>query len=263
MSIWDILNIVLPIVMVVGIGYLVLVLQWFPKSAVPALGMFVTNIAVPLALFTAIAPLDLRSIFDWRLVLVFGSVGLMMVGVSIMFGRRILRYDLSASAIVAVGGATCNGVMFGLPIMGQAFGDVGIVALSVMFLSQSVFLVPFILVLADLGRNDGNNAVAVVGKAIIDAIRNPLITAILAGVAVAALGIELPVLIAKPASLLGVAGPGLALFFAGAILQSAKMSGQFSVVTGITVLKLFLFRSHVRRPIGRAMAYGLIRLARD
>ena len=191
MSIWDILNIVLPIVMVVGIGYLVLCYNGF-KSAVPALGMFVTNIAVPLALFTAIAPLDLRSIFDWRLVLVFGSVGLMMVGVSIMFGRRILRYDLSASAIVAVGGATCNGVMFGLPIMGQAFGDVGIVALSVMFLSQSVFLVPFILVLADLGRNDGNNAVAVVGKAVIDAIRNPLITAILAGVAVAALGIELP-----------------------------------------------------------------------
>ena len=48
MSIWDILNIVIPIVMVVGIGYLVLALQWFPKSAVPALGMFVSNIAVPL-----------------------------------------------------------------------------------------------------------------------------------------------------------------------------------------------------------------------
>ena len=158
----------------------------------PCLGHVCHQYCCALALFTAIAPLDLRSIFDWRLVLVFGSVGLMMVGVSIMFGRRILRYDLSASAIVAVGGATCNGVMFGLPIMGQAFGDVGIVALSVMFLSQSVFLVPFILVLADLGRNDGNNAVAVVGKAVIDAIRNPLITAILAGVAVAALGIELP-----------------------------------------------------------------------
>ena len=250
MSIWDILNIVIPIVMVVGIGYLVLALQWFPKSAVPALGMFVSNIAVPLALFTAIAPLDLRSVFDWRLVLVFGSVGLIMVGVSLMFARRILRYDLSASAIVAVGAATCNGVMFGLPIMGQAFGDVGIVALSVMFLSQSVFLVPFILVLADLGRNDRQNAASVVGKAVIDAIRNPLITAILAGVAVAALGIELPVLIAKPASLLGVAGPGLALFFAGAILQSAKMSGQFSVVTGITALKLFLFPA--------AMYFGLL-----
>ena len=102
-------------------------------------------------------------------------------------------------------------------------------------------MVPFILVLADLGRNDGQNAAAVVFKAVIDAIRNPLITAILAGVAVAALGIELPLLVAKPASLLGVAGPGLALFFAGAILQSAKMSGQFSVVTGITALKLFIF----------------------
>jgi len=241
MSIWEILNIVMPIVMVVGIGYIVLARDWFPKSAVPGLGLFVTNIAVPLALFSAIAPLDLRSVFDWRLVLVFGSVGFLMVGISLFFARQILRYDLSASAIVAIGGATCNGVMFGLPIMAQAFGDIGIVALSVIFFSQSIILVPFILVLADLGRNNGQNATAVVLKAVIDAIRNPLIVAILTGVAVAALNIDIPILVSKSASLLGVAGPGLALFFAGAILQSARLSGQLWVVGGITFLKLILF----------------------
>ena len=215
MNIWAILEIVLPVIAIVGVGSLSIHLGWVPKSAVPGLGTFVTTIALPFALFSAIAPLDLRAVFDWRLVITFATIGLLMGIVSMVFASRMLGFDLSRSAIAGMGGATCNGVMFGLPILSQAYGEIGIVSVSVLFMAQALCIVPFILISAEMGQSDETSLQRIVQKTAKTTLKNPIIIAITLGICVALLEIKLPIVLSKAMSMLGVAGPGIALFFVG------------------------------------------------
>lgn len=243
MNIWAILEIVLPVIAIVGVGSLSIHLGWLPKSAVPGLGTFVTTIALPFALFCAIAPLDLRAVFDWRLVITFATVGLLMVIVSMVFASRMLGFDLSRSAIAGMGGATCNGVMFGLPILSQAYGEIGIVSVSVLFMAQALCIVPFILISAEMGQSDETSLQRIVQKTAKTTLKNPIIIAITLGICVALLEIKLPIVVSKATSMLGVAGPGIALFFIGAVLYSTRPSGKGSVVIGVSTLKVIVHPS--------------------
>ena len=165
-----------------------------------------------------------------------------MVALSMWLALVVVRVDLSKAAITAVGGATCNGVMFGLPIMQAAFGEHGLVALSVLFMTQSLIIAPVIFLLADFGQNRESNLAAIVGKTLLDTIRNPLITAIAGGVAIAAIGWEVPPIARSTIDLLGVVGPGVALFFAGTVLARVKFtSGSQLFVWGVTTLKLLVY----------------------
>ena len=215
MNIWAILEIVLPVIAIVGVGSLSIHLGWLPKSGVPGLGTFVTTIALPFALFSAIASLDLRAVFDWRLVITFATIGLLMAIVSMVFASRMLGFDLSRSAIAGMGGATCNGVMFGLPILSQAYGEIGIVSVSVLFMAQALCIVPFILISAEMGQSDETSLQRIVQKTTKTTLKNPIIIAITLGICVALLEIKLPIVLSKAMSMLGVAGPGIALFFVG------------------------------------------------
>lgn len=159
--------------------------------------------------------LDLRAVFDWRLVITFATIGLLMAIVSMVFASRMLGFDLSRSAIAGMGGATCNGVMFGLPILSQAYGEIGIVSVSVLFMAQALCIVPFILISAEMGQSDETSLQRIVQKTAKTTLKNPIIIAITLGICVALLEIKLPIVLSKAMSMLGVAGPGIALFFVG------------------------------------------------
>ncbi|MEL7116145.1 MAG: AEC family transporter, partial [Pseudomonadota bacterium] len=61
------LEVVLPVFLVVGFGYVALWRKWLAESAVDGIMGFAQNFAIPCLLFLAIARLDLAATFDLRL----------------------------------------------------------------------------------------------------------------------------------------------------------------------------------------------------
>ena len=61
------LDVILPVFGVIGMGYLAVRLGYFKDSAVDGLMSFTQSFAIPCLLFSAIAKLDLGQSFDPRL----------------------------------------------------------------------------------------------------------------------------------------------------------------------------------------------------
>ena len=82
-------------------------------------------------------------------------------------------------------------------------------------MAQALCIVPFILISAEMGQSDETSLQRIVQKTAKTTLKNPIIIAITLGICVALLEIKLPIVLSKAMSMLGVAGPGIALFFVG------------------------------------------------
>ena len=86
------LDVILPVFLVIGFGYVAVWRGLFPVSGVDGVMKFAQNFAVPCLLFVALARLDLSSTFDWRLLVPFYAGAaicfvLGVVGARVFFGR--------------------------------------------------------------------------------------------------------------------------------------------------------------------------------
>jgi len=256
----SVLGLIAPLLILVGTGYVATRTQYFPAAATKGLAAFITKIAIPVALFSLIAGQELGEILDARLILgyVLATAGI----ASLTF--FIARYALSAQALramtMAFGSSTSNAVMIGFALMiaSPAFGEAGPKAITILFLVQSCILIPLKLALwRGFERGDGIQ-LNKIGGLLLDAIKNPIIAGILAGMAVALLRLLLPDAllsaietgahnpwllpltggIETAAGFLSRTAAGLALFFIGSTLVGTRIWSGDRQVLATMALKL-------------------------
>ena len=147
---------------------------------------------------------------------------------------RLFRDDRPAAATVVQAGFRSNFVLLGLAYTQLLFGDDNISSVSVL----TAVIIPMYNILAILGfellRGGKVNALQVLKRIV----TNPLIVAVVLGLAVKAVGITLPEMILKPVeALAGVASP-LALIVIGATLTVSGFRKNLKRVLGTTCLRL-------------------------
>ena len=116
------LQVILPVFFVVGLGYVAVWRKWFSDSGVGALMAFTQNFAIPCLLFRAISTLDLGQTFQPALLGSFYIGAIAGFGLG-LFGARIL-FKRSWEDSVAIGFCCLfsNTVLLGLPITERAYG---------------------------------------------------------------------------------------------------------------------------------------------
>jgi malonate transporter and related proteins len=116
------LQVILPVFLVIGAGYLAVRLRAFPEEGADALMKFTQNFAIPCLLFAGIVRLDLSAALDWALLLSFyaGATAGFLAG---LFGARLL-FGRPWEDAIAIGFACLfsNSVLLGLPITERAYG---------------------------------------------------------------------------------------------------------------------------------------------
>ena len=73
--IFNLINVVLPVFVVVGIGYVLTLRGMFQQVQMDGLMKFAQGVAIPFLLFRAMAGIDLQSGFDPRLLISFYGSG--------------------------------------------------------------------------------------------------------------------------------------------------------------------------------------------
>jgi predicted permease len=138
------------------------------------------------------------------------------------------------SAVVALTANFGNNVMIGIPLVGLAFGEAGLVHLLAVIATQSVVMLTVATVLLELAvvreqRAAGGTAQRPVGQAVLGALRSavihPVPLPIIAGLLFNVAGLALPPVIDKPVQLLGQAFAPLALLMVGASLAQTRVRG--------------------------------------
>ena len=212
------LDVILPVFLVIGFGYVAVWRGLFPVSGIDGVMRFTQNFAIPCLLFQAIARLDLSATFDPALLISFyaGAAICFTLGI---FGARLL-FARPWEDCVAIGFCCLfsNSVLLGLPITERAYGADALTANYAIIAFHSPFCYGLGITVMEIVRNRGQSPrqlATSVGRAMF---RNALVIGILAGFAVNITGLPIPRVVDDALSLIVSAALPAALFALGGVL---------------------------------------------
>jgi len=243
------IEVILPVFLVLGFGYVAVWWQWFSQAGVDGLMTFTQKFAIPCLLFTAISRLDLGQSFDLRLLASFyiGALSGFLLG---LFGARLI-FDRSWEDAVAIGFCCLfsNSVLLGLPIMERAYGPEALAANFAIIAVHSPFCygvgITVMEVVKARGAVAGPRIVVKVLKAMFS---NTLIMGVALGFAVNLSGVALPGPVNDALDLMVRAALPAALFGLGGVLVQYRPEGDLRVILYVCAISL------VAHP---AITYGL------
>ena len=248
-------EVVLPVFLVIGFGYLAVRMGWFSEGGVDGLMVFTQSFAIPCLLFRAISTLDLAAGFDPALLTAFYAGALIGFAAGI-FGARLL-FARPWEDCVAIGFCCLfsNSLLLGLPIAEKAYGadalgpNYAIVAIH----SPFAYGVGITVMEAVRGRGGGASAGAIGATVARSMFRNPLVIAIALGFAVNLLAVPQPAIVAEGLDLMVRAALPAALFGLGGVLVRYRPEGDVRTIAFVCALSLVLHPA-ITWGLGRALS---------
>lgn len=236
------LDVILPVYVVIGAGYLAARTGLFAAGAVDGLMRFAQMFAIPCLLFRSIATLDLGATFDPGLILsfyigAFSGFAAGFAGAKLIFGRP-------TPDAVAIGFCCLfsNSLLLGLPITERAYGAEALASNYAILSIHAPMFYAFGIVLMEVVRSRGGSlgARAVAAKAARAIFSNALVIGIGAGLIVNLSGLPLPGPLFAGVNVIATGAIPAALFGLGGVMVRYKPEGDGATVAMIAAVSLVL-----------------------
>ena len=222
-------DVVLPVFLVIGFGYLVSWRGLFSESAVDGVMRFAQNFAVPVLLFQSIAKLDLSAEFNMPMLLSFyiGAFASFALGVA---GARWLGRPAEDAVAIGFVCLFSNSLLLGVPITERAYGPEALAGNWAIIALHSPLLYTFGITVMEFTRARGMQLSVgrVALRALTGVLRTPLVIGILSGLGMNLLtqaGLVLPQGFWDGVGMMAKAALPTALFALGGILYRYKPEG--------------------------------------
>ena len=230
----------LPVVLLIAIGFAAGRLRLIRGEAVRDLSNLVFLVLVQALLFRTMATAHLERL-DLR------SVALYYIVAGAMFFALLLIQGLnSRSAVVALAAIFSNTLMIGVPLVQLAYGQAGLVHLFTLISMHALVLLTLATVVIELlvareqaanGQQGHRPIAATVARAVKNAILHPVPLPIIAGFLYSLTGLGLHPVVERPLKLLGDAFGPVALVLVGVTLAQTAIGPHLRGATGISLLK--------------------------
>lgn len=234
----DILNIVLPVFVVIALGYALKRLELIDRTFLQQTNGLVFYVALPLLLFHGIGTADFFANFNGALVL--ASSAAIAVGFCLSYGYAALRgYPPAARGTFCQGAFRGNLAYVGLAIVMNAYGTSGFTRAGILM----GFLVPVLnffaiaaLLLPHRNREGGHGGSFWLRQMLL----NPLVIASFAGILWSFLNLSMPVILERSLKIATGMSLPLALLAIGGSFSLEKLRGDL-VMAGLAAgVKVFL-----------------------
>jgi len=233
-------SVILPVFLVIGLGYLAVWKMKFPESAADLLMGFAQNFSIPLLLFAAMSRLDLAAGFHPALLLSFYTGAFVSFTAGVLGARFLFRREMEDAVVIGFACLFSNSVLLGLPITERAYGEDALTGNYAIIALHAPLLLTLGIVVMELVRARDTPLSALPARVARNVFRNGLILGILAGLAVNLTGLPVPVVIMDAADLIARAGLPTALFALGGVLYRYRPEGDIRVALFVCLLALGL-----------------------
>lgn len=234
----QIVNAVLPVFAIIGIGGLAGHRWGVDESIAAALNRFVFLFALPALIFRllATAPIDQ---FSLPLLAAYfaGQLVVWLVGFAAM--ALVWKRSLGERVLGAVSAGLPNHVFMALPIVIWLLGESGALPVLMIVTLDSLVIYSLTLVLMEIATHNGPDRHPV--RAVFDSYRrSPQLLAILLGLGWALAGFPLPAAVETGTKFLGAAAAPTALFVLGSHLSRARIKGSRTMLAAVMGLKMIV-----------------------
>lgn len=236
----SVLNAALPIFGLILIGYLCARFEILGRAATDSLNRFAVFLALPALLFQAMTRITLEQLSQAGFALAFAGGVAATFATAFMLGRRSGRRIADAS-ILGLDASYANVGFMGIPLCLLVFGEAGIPPAIIATLFTACLLFAFAIVMIELDLQRAGSLWWTVRKVLVSLVRNPLLVAPAAGLAVGMTGLALPAPVERFATLLGSAASPCALVCIGLFLaQERGVAGNATMLGLLVGMKLVL-----------------------
>ncbi len=207
---------------IVVIGYMLGRIPLLGPGAKEVLSKLAFYVASPALLFTILARTDLSILVSGPVLVSVLSV--VIVGLLFLIAGVIRRWGVGRTTVGVLGASYVNAGNLGIPISVYVLGDASLVAPVLLF--QLLVLAPVSLTVLDLNNGGVRGFGPVLRRAMGTPVRNPVVIASIAGVALSASGWVPPAPLMEPFELVGgMAVPAMLLAF-GISLHGSSVPGR-------------------------------------
>jgi len=251
----DIINIILPVFLIIGLGYALRRVRFLSEGANAVLSRVVFYVAAPALLFHGTSRTPLQRSVNLQVLLLLAAVTL-VVGFSVYIAAA--KSPPSRRGVLAQGSHRSNMVFVALPIITSAYGDsvLGPTAVLIGFMVIWYNLLAVLFLTLPHQQVSAGLPSVWTGTALRMA-RNPLIIGCAGGMIVSAAGLTLPDALEKSIDLVGMTALPLALISVGAGLEFARLRSEVAGSVTASIIKLIVYPAvvfaglsmlHVRGP---------------
>ena len=247
-------EIILPVFVVLGFGYVVTWKGLFSESAVDGLVKFTQNFAIPCLLFRAISQIELSSITAPPLILSYYAAAFVSFGLGYAGARAF--FERSKSDAVAIGFCCffSNSILLGLPITERAYGTDALTGNFAIITFHAPLLYLVGVSAMEFARNQESSIAQTVTQVFRAMSRNPLVIGIALGLLVNITSIPVPGPLTKGIDLIADAALPAALFSLGGILVQYRPEGDLKTILMVCTLSLIVQPAIM---FGMAIAFSL------
>jgi predicted permease len=233
----EILALTAPLFTLVGVGYALMRWGRWPTVAADWLTRFVFTVAIPAFLFRMMSDFSRLPPVDPTLLFVYFGACLIVFAVGRLLGWGLFRMDGAAQSVFALGGIFSNNVLLGVPLARVALGDAAMPAVSLVLVFNALLLWTLVTVSVEWARHR-ELSVPGLAQTVRGVVTNPIVGAILGGVAFGFTGAALPPFADRTLELVGQPAVPLSLIALGMGLAEFGVRDGWRESVAIVVLKL-------------------------
>ncbi len=226
----------LPVVLLIAIGFIAGRAGFMPATSVKDLSNLVFTIFLPPMLFRTMVNVHPENLQGRPLLAYLIGMALMYAVMFFAAGRN------RRAAVLALAASYSNTVMIGIALIQFAYGDQGVAVLLALIAVHSLIMLSLATVVLELvtlkqGGGQQGHPMQILAKSIWNTFKQPMIFPILAGLIYAQTGWGIPALIDKPSQLLGNAFSPLAVILVGIMLASTRVGEHLRMALALSMLK--------------------------
>jgi malonate transporter len=234
------LDVILPVFLVVGFGYVVVWRMVFSTAAVDGLMSYTQNFAIPCLLFMALIKIDLGQAYSFRLMGSYYIGAASGFALGFLGARYIFKRNAEDSVAIGFVSLFSNSVMMGLAITERAYGVDALVANFAIVSLHAPFCYFVGITAMEIAKSDGDSIAQValnVGKSMM---KNALFIAILLGLLVNVANVALPQAFLDGTNMVATTALPAALFGMGGVLYQYRPEGDFGAIAWVVGISLLV-----------------------
>ena len=235
-----IVNVVIPVFAIIGLGYLAVRFRLYPAAGVGGLVAFVNNFATPCLLFQAMLTSDFGSTFNWSVIVPFYVGALFSLIAGTIVAIKLFRNRPGEGVSSGFAAMFTNTVLIGIPILQRAYGDAAMPLVFSIIAFHAPMLITLGMLVMELVRRDGAPIHKALGVAALRIVQNPLLWGVALGLAGNLLGVTL----VEPAdaflTMMTAAVLPAALFGLGGALNEYRLADNWPQALAMSMFKLIV-----------------------
>lgn len=218
-----IFSVIFPVFFLLFLGFIAVKIQLLNAQQVTAISAFVIKIALPALLLHVLASKNLHEIWHADYFFIYAGVTFSLFAVAFGLSRTVFDHGVTHASVLSLGASMSNTGLLGTAILTLLMGKEAMIYISLVVIIESVFLIPMMLALAEIGRQRQTNIQTILKTTGLTLFKNPLFLAVIMGMGCAIFNLQIPHLIDQVFAMLGQTAAPLALFIIGASMVGLRI----------------------------------------